>query len=89
MNNSYNGSETKMAVVAVTPKTFDDVESAITLMQDKKSVICYTQSLSGSFAQRVMDYISGAAFALGAELFEVSPGVYMIIPENVTIVNNN
>ncbi len=79
----------QMSLVAVTPKTFDDVESAIILMKDKKSVIVYTESLESGFAQRVMDYLSGAAYALACELFEVAKGVYMIIPGTVTVVKNN
>ncbi len=79
----------QMSLVSVTPKTFDDVESAIILMKDKKSVIVYTEGLDGVFAQRVMDYLSGAAYALGCELFEVAKSVYMIIPGTVTVVKNN
>lgn len=79
----------KMSLVSVTPKTFDDVETAILLLKDSKSVIVYTENLVGNFAQRVMDYLSGAAFALDCELLEVAKGVYMIISGDVTVVKNN
>lgn len=79
----------KMSLVSITPKTFDDVESAILLLKDKKSVIVYTESLGGNFAQRVMDYLSGAAYALDCELLEVTKGVYMIMTGDVTVIQNN
>ncbi len=89
--NEFSGmaNNPKMSLVSVRPKTFDDVESAIILMKDQKSVLVYTEGLDGGFAQRVMDYLSGAAYALDCELFEVAKGVYMIIPGNVTVVKNN
>lgn len=79
----------KMSLVSVTPKTFDDVEDAILLLKDRKSVIVYTENLGGTFAQRVMDYLSGAAYALDCELLEVAKGVYMIMSGDVTVVKNN
>ncbi|MFI3167228.1 MAG: cell division protein SepF [Bacillota bacterium] len=90
MNDSIMMEKTgKMSLVSVTPKTFDDVETAILLLKDSKSVIVYTENLVGNFAQRVMDYLSGAAFALDCELLEVAKGVYMIISGDVTVVKNN
>lgn len=39
-------------------------------------------------AQRVLDFMAGAVYALGGTIRKVSFGIFVIVPSNVSLVGN-
>lgn len=83
----YNNNKSDLAIF--TPKSYDDVENAISLLKDDKSIIVYLTKLKPEDAQRVLDLLSGAIFALDGGIFEIQPDIFMLTPCNVNLISND
>ncbi len=46
-----------------------------------------TNSLDPKVAQRLLDFMGGASYALGGELQEADRGVYVLSPANIEVTN--
>ena len=46
------------------------------------------ESLEQDLAQRVLDFVSGAVYALDGTIQKVSRGIFVLVPSNIDIVGN-
>ena len=83
----YNENKSDLAIF--TPKSYDDVENAIAMLKDNKSIIVYLTRLKPEDAQRVLDLLSGAIFALDGGLFEIDKGIFMLTAGNLNLISND
>lgn len=67
------------------PRSFGDVEKIINTLRDNKPVIVYLNEIKQDIAQRVLDLLSGAIFALDGGVFKVEDFIYVFTPEGVNI----
>lgn len=65
------------------PRSFADVEEIIDRFKDRLTVIVYLQELSASTAERVVDILSGAIYALGGGMAELQKDMYIFNPDGV------
>lgn len=87
--NGNNYGENKPAFAVVKPKSFDDVESAISMLRDNNTIIVYLDTLKPEDAQRVIDMLSGAAYALNGSVFEMQKDMFMITANGASIISND
>lgn len=74
-----------MEIVAIKPTSFDDArEIAETLLADR-AVILNMDGLDLSIAQRIIDFICGACFAIEGNLQKVSTYIFIITPPGVEL----
>lgn len=69
----------------VSPISFEDATGIIDSIKDRKAVVLNTTKLELKTAQRLLDFVSGAVYALKGEIKEIMEGVYVISPENIRI----
>ena len=69
------------------PLVYDDATEICTALKNRKIVVINTTSLELRTAQRLIDFIGGACYALGGELQEVEKGVFIVSPSNVEVTN--
>ncbi|MDT8716614.1 cell division protein SepF [Clostridium sp. 19966] len=74
-------------VVIMKPVTFDEVTNICDDLRNRKIVVVNTTSLDPKIAQRMLDFMSGASYALDGELQEVERGVYVLSPSTVEVTN--
>ena len=74
-------------VMIIKPTTFDEATDICDDLKNRKIVVVNTTSLEGKVAQRLLDFMGGASYALGGELQEVEKGVYILSPSNVEVTN--
>ena len=86
-NSYYNANKNSFTIVR--PKSFNDVENAIAMLRDNNTLIAYLDNLKAEDAQRVMDLLSGAAFALDGSVFEIQKDIFMITPVTANIISND
>ncbi len=85
---SYNDSITlggsgKMEFVVVKPKDFGDECTGIAEhMLDKKTVVLNLETTSKESSRRIIDFVSGVAFATKAKIKKVATCTYVIVPDN-------
>lgn len=69
------------------PLVYDDATEICTALKNRKIVVINTTSLELRTAQRLIDFVGGACYALSGELQEVEKGVFIVSPSNVEVTN--
>lgn len=81
------GSSIEMKVV--TPKSYDTVTQIADLLLSKKTVLLNLENTNRETARRLIDFLSGAAYALGGGVQKVADNTYAITPSNVAVSKEN
>ena len=77
-----------MKMVVFQPMSYDDTQSIIDNLKARKPVIINLEMLEIDVAQRVLDFVSGAVYALAGSIHKVSKGIFVLAPSNVNITGN-
>lgn len=83
--NSKGGADAQ--VMLFNPKNFDDAGELANYLAQGKSLVMALEGIPTDTARRLLDFISGIAFALGAKITPVSAKTYFVTPENVDILD--
>lgn len=75
-------------VVIYQPASFEDTQTIINNLKSRKPIVVNLESLDTALAQRVLDFISGAVYALDGTIQKVSRGIFVLAPSNIDIVGN-
>lgn len=81
--NIHNPGNTKVNIIK--PTTFDEAPQICDDLKSKKIVVVNTTGLEPRVAQRLLDFMAGACYALGGDLQEVESGVYVLSPTGVDV----
>lgn len=79
---------TQMKVVVVSIEQFDEAREVADHLRSKKPVVVNLEKLEKEVGRRVVDFISGAVYALGGSIQKVSGGIFLIAPYNVDIMSD-
>ena len=77
-----------MQVILVKPDRFDTVTEIADHLRDKKSVVLNLESTNKDVARRLVDFLSGVAYALDGKIKKVAISTYILTPYNVEIVGD-
>ena len=81
---NFSGKEAQ--VVLFSPKTFDEAGEIVNHINANHSVVMTLEGLPTETARRLLDFISGIAFALQGKITPVSAKTYFVTPQNVDII---
>lgn len=81
--NVISGTSIEMKVV--TPKSYDAVTQIADLLVQKKTVLLNLENTNRETARRLIDFLSGSAYALGGGVQKVADNTYAITPNNVAV----
>ena len=79
---------TQLQVVLVKPEKFDDASSIANHLRDKRTVVLNLESANKDIARRLVDFLSGVAYALEGKIKKVAVSTYIITPYNVDIIGD-
>ncbi|MCR5577050.1 MAG: cell division protein SepF [Oscillospiraceae bacterium] len=74
------------SVLLFSPKSFDEAGELVNYLQQELTVVMTLESLPADTARRLLDFLSGIAFALGGKITPVSAKTYFITPQNVDVL---
>ena len=80
---NFGGRDT--SVILFSPKTFDEAGELVGYLQQDATCVMTLESVPAETARRLLDFLSGIAFALGGRITPVSAKTYFITPQNVDI----
>ncbi|NLK94251.1 MAG: cell division protein SepF [Clostridiales bacterium] len=83
--NIHSTSSAKVSIVK--PSTYDEATEICDALKNRRIVVINTSGLENKLAQRLLDFVSGACYALGGELQEIEKGVYLLSPSNVEVTS--
>ncbi len=81
---NFAGADTQ--VILFNPKTFDEAGELVGHMLQGRSVVMTLEGLPTENARRLLDFMSGIAFALQGKITPVSAKTYFVTPRNVDVV---
>ena len=79
---------TQLQVVLVKPDRFDLVSDIADHLRDKQAVVLNLESTNKDVARRLVDFLSGCAYALDGKIKKVAISTYLITPYNVDVVGD-
>ena len=81
---NFGGKDT--SVLLFSPKTFDEAGELVSYLQQDMTCVMTLETVPAETARRLLDFLSGIAFALGGKITPVSAKTYFITPQNVDIL---
>ena len=78
----------QLQVVLVKPERFDNVSDIAEHLREKRAVVLNLESTNKDVARRLVDFLSGCAYALDGKIKKVAISAYIITPYNVDIVGD-
>ena len=79
---------TQLQVVLVKPEKFQDASAIADHLRDKRTVVLNLESANKDVARRMVDVLSGAAYAQEGKIKKVAVATYIITPYNVDIIGD-
>lgn len=79
---------TQLKVVLVKPERFEDARSIAEHLNAKRTVVLNLESASPELSRRLLDFLSGVAFANHGEVQRVANATFIILPSNVNLMGN-
>lgn len=79
---------TQLQVVLVKPEKFQDASAIADHLRDKRTVVLNLESTNKDVSRRMVDFLSGAAYAQEGKVKKVAVATYIITPYNVDIIGD-
>lgn len=79
---------TQLQVVLVKPERFDDASSVADHLNSKRTVVLNLESTNKDVSRRLIDFLSGVAYANNGQIKRVANSTYIITPYNVDIMGD-
>lgn len=80
-----NSKFSRMKVVVIEPRSFDDVQQVANCLKEKKPVVINFENTDAEDAKRIIDFISGTTYALAGDIKKVGRNVFLCAPSNVNV----
>ena len=90
---SFNGkvlnmSSNKPSVVLFRPNSFNDASQAADDLRGKKAVIVNMENVDRDVARRVVDFLSGCAYALDGKVKKIAQSTYLFCPNSMEVAGD-
>lgn len=79
---------TQMQVVLAKPDRFDMVSEIADQLRNKHAVVLNLEATNKDVARRLVDFLSGCAYALDGKMKKIAVSTYLVTPYNVDIVGD-
>ena len=76
---------TQLKVVLVKPERFENASEIADHLKDKRTVVLNLESTNKDVARRLIDFLSGVAYAGEGKIKKVAANTYLITPYHVDI----
>ena len=81
--NSY-----KQEVVLFHPASFNDCTAAADDLRDKKGIIVNLENVDKALSRRVVDFLTGCAYALDGKVNKIAQSTYLFSPHSMNVVGD-
>ena len=86
--NMSGSASNKQEVVLFRPGSFNDTSKAADDLRNRKAVIVNMENVDKAMARRVVDFLSGCAYALDGKVKKVAQSTYLFCPHNMDVVGD-
>ena len=78
----------KQEVVLFHPSSFNDCTKAADDLRDKKGIIVNLENVDKALSRRVVDFLTGCAYALDGKVNKIAQSTYLFSPHNMNVVGD-
>ena len=82
------GSSNKQEVILFRPSSFNDTTKAADDLRSKKAVVVNMENVDKAMARRVVDFLSGCAYALDGKVKKIAQSTYLFCPYILDVVGD-
>jgi len=79
---------TQLQVVLVKPERFEDASGIADHLNSKRTIVLNLESANKDVTRRLIDFLSGVAYANNGQIKKVANSTYIITPYNVDIMGD-
>jgi len=79
---------TQLSVVLVKPERFENAAEIADHLRDKRTVVLNLEQTNKDIARRILDFLSGVAYAQDGKIKKVAVNTYLITPYNVDLLGD-
>ncbi len=79
---------TQLKVVLVKPERFEDASTVADHLNSKRTVVLNLESTNKEVSRRLVDFLSGVAYANNGQIKRVANSTFIITPYNVDIMGD-
>lgn len=79
---------TQLSVVLVKPERFENAAEIADHLRDKRTVVLNLEQTNKDIARRLIDFLSGVAYAQDGKIKKVAVNTYLITPYNVDLLGD-
>ena len=77
---------TEQQVILFNPKNFDEAGDLVQHLSQGRSIVMTLEGVPTDLARRLLDFLSGIAYALQGKITPISAKTYFVTPQNVDIL---
>jgi len=78
-------SQKQVHVVVSEPKSYDEAQVITDNLKNRCPIIVNLENADAHLAERVVDFVSGACYALNGSMQKVGTGIFLFVPNNMDI----
>lgn len=79
---------TQLKVVVLQPTTYNDATEIAGHLKEKKPVVVNLEKLDKETARKIVDFLSGAVYALDGNMQKVANGILLLVPYTMGIMGD-
>ncbi len=80
---------TQLKVVVYTPNSFDNAREIADHLKAKKPVVINLENVETMVARRIIDFLTGAVYAVDGSIQKIADRIFLIAPYNVGIMGGD
>ena len=82
-------SAAQQKMIVYHPISYEDTQNIIDNLKSRKPVIVNMEDLELDCAQRILDFMAGAIYALNGTIYKISRGIFVVAPTNYDVIGND
>ena len=82
-------SAAQQKMIVYHPISYEDTQNIIDNLKSRKPVIVKMGELELDCAQRILDFMAGAVYALNGTIYKISRGIFVVAPTNYDVIGND
>lgn len=83
--NSRNNNRSSNQVIVIKPQEFNEAQKVTDYLKEGRTIIINMEGIEVHAAQRIIDFIGGACYALDGSLQAISANIFIAAPYNIEV----
>ena len=79
---------TRLQVVLVMPEQYEAAREIADHLRDKRTVVLHLENTTKDVSRRILDFVSGVAYAQDGKIKKVAVSTFIVTPYNVDIIGD-